>query len=191
MRVERIGYGAGAREYPGRANFLRLSLAVPERRPAADEWPLERHPVLVLETEIDDMSPEVAGFLMDRLLGAGAFDVQLQAVQMKKNRPGLRIRVICDETLEQTLGTLLFRETSTFGVRRQPLERWCLGRRIETVATPLGEVEIKLGLWGDEVIKASPEYESCRALAERSGRTLSEVYELARAAAAVRFKGNA
>jgi len=186
--TERIGYGAGDKDFEGRANFLRLLLCR-ERRPEAEapprlqpELPAERTAVLVLETEIDDMSPEVAGYLMDRLLADGAWDVQFSPVQMKKNRPGLRLRVLCDPEREAPLAERLFRETSTFGLRRQLVERWRLERRLEQVQTPLGPVAVKVGLWGGRVLKVSPEFESCRALAETHGMALAEVYDLARAA---------
>ncbi|OPZ07312.1 MAG: hypothetical protein BWZ08_01926 [candidate division BRC1 bacterium ADurb.BinA292] len=189
--VQRIGYGAGTRELPGASNYLRVLLCESPRAAAGgeegDALPLHRHQIVVLETEIDDMAPETAGYVMERLLAREALDVQFSPVQMKKNRPGLRIRVLCEPRREAALVECLVRETSTFGVRRELTERWCLARRMETVATRLGPVAVKLGLWGERVIKASPEYEACRALAERHGVPLAEVYDLARAAAAERW----
>jgi len=180
--TRRIGYGAGDRVFEGRANFLRVLLCDAPAASSPPELPVERQTVLLLETEIDDMSPEWAGYLMDKLLADGALDVQFSPVQMKKNRPALRLRVVADPARERVLAERILRETSTFGLRRQTVERWCLARRIERVETPLGPVAVKVGLWGETPIKASPEYEDCRALAERTGRPLAEIYELARAA---------
>ena len=114
-RFEKIGYGAGSREMPGCVNALRLMLG--ELAEAVEQMPVPRHGILALETEIDDMSPEVAGYLMDRLLAEGALDVQFSPVQMKKNRPALRLKVLCDPAAEARLAELIFRETSTFGLR--------------------------------------------------------------------------
>lgn len=181
--ARRIGYGAGDKVFEGRANFLRAMLCDAPGSPAEEtRLPVEEHEVAVLETEIDDMSPEVAGYLMDRLLADGAYDVQFSPVQMKKNRPALRVRVLCEPAREGKLAERIFRETSTFGIRRERLERWCLARRLEEVPTPLGPVAVKVGLWGKRVLKVSPEYEACRALAEARGLALAEVYELVRAA---------
>lgn len=183
LRIERIGYGGGSRELPGCANFLRLMLG--ERIEAGGAR--ARHSVIVLETEIDDMNPEVAGYLMERLLELGAFDAQFQSVQMKKNRPGLRLRVLCGPDRERVLIEALLRETSTFGVRRQQVERVCLDRRGENLDTPLGPIQIKVGMLDGRVLKAAPEYESCRRLAIELGLPLSAVYDRARAAIDQRY----
>ncbi len=175
-----IGYGAGARDIPGHPNCLRLVLG--ERPGVAAELPVDVEAILSLETEMDDLSPEVAGYLMERLLAAGALDVQLADVQMKKNRPGLRLKVLCAPEAGQRLAEIIFRESSTFGVRWLPGQRLCLRRRMETVATPAGEVAVKVGLWGEATLKAAPEYESCRRLAQATGRPLREIYDLAREA---------
>lgn len=179
--VERLGYGAGGRDFQGHPNFLRLALCR-LAAPSAPDLPVREHTVAVLETEIDDMSPEIAGHLMDQLLADGAYDVQFSPVQMKKNRPALRLRVLCEPALEPRLAERLFRETSTFGIRRQTLARWCLERRMESVETPLGAVTVKLGLWGERVLKATPEYEDCRRLAQSAGQPLAEVYAQAQQA---------
>lgn len=189
LNAEKVGYGAGGKTFEGQANYLRLMLCeAPRDSIQMPRLPVEAHRVLALETEIDDMSPEVAGYLMDRLLADGAYDVQFSPVQMKKNRPALRLRVLCAPECEGPLAERIFRETSTFGLRRLEMERWCLARRIEKLETPLGSVAVKLGLWGDQLLKASPEYEDCRALAEATGRPLAEIYELARRAARDKFE---
>lgn len=174
----RVGYGGGGRELKEIANYLRLWLC-DAPSPAI---PAKLEPVLVLECEIDDMPAETAGYVMERLLEDGALDVSFSAVQMKKNRPGLHVRVIAEPANEAVLAERLFKETSTLGVRRTLTERWALGRRAETVQTELGPISIKIALWGDRVLKAAPEYESCRELALKTGRPLAEIYDIARAA---------
>ncbi|MEN6625071.1 MAG: nickel pincer cofactor biosynthesis protein LarC [Candidatus Sumerlaeia bacterium] len=174
----RVGYGGGGRELKGIANYLRLWLC----ESISPAIPALREPVLVLECEIDDMPAETAGYVMERLLEAGALDASFSAVQMKKNRPGLHVRVIAEPSKEATLAELLFKETSTLGVRRTLTERWALGRRAETVQTELGPVAVKVALWGERVLKAAPEYESCRELAIKTGRPLAEIYDIARIA---------
>jgi hypothetical protein len=180
MRTSRIGYGAGTREIPGHPNCLRLLLG--ETEAPGSGLPVERDEVLSLETEIDDMSPELCGHLMSRLLSAGALDVQFHPVQMKKNRPGLGLRALCSRADADRLAEIILRETSTFGLRVISASRLCLARRSETVATPVGPIEVKIGLWNGAPLKVSPEYESCREAAERSGRPLREIYDLARRA---------
>lgn len=181
----RIGYGAGDKTFEGHANFLRLALC--EAAEPKQGLPVQRHAVLVLETEVDDMSPELAGYLMDRLLADGALDVQFSPVQMKKNRPGLRLRVLCEPTRERELAERIFRETSTFGLRRQLVERWCLDRWIEPVQTPLGPAQVKVGVWDEEVLKVTPEYETCRELAEKHKLPLTQVFEIVRMAIRERY----
>lgn len=190
--VDRIGYGAGTREIPGHPNYLRLQLgAVPadlssgESRDVA--LPLSRSAVTILETEIDDMSPELAGHLMERLLAEGARDAHFLPVQMKKNRPGLHLCVLCDPTRADRLAALILRETSTFGLRMHSADRYCLRREAASVSTPAGEIQVKIGYWGDEILKVSPEYESCRALAESTGQPLRRIYDEAVAAIQEKF----
>lgn len=182
IEIERIGYGAGSRRIPGHPNHLRLFLG--RAAAASSALPVKTEEILVLETEIDDMSPEVSGHLMDRLLAAGALDVQFSPVQMKKNRPGQRLRALATPARGDRLAEIIFRETSTFGLRVTRAERLCLERRSGAVQTPLGPIAVKLGLWDGRVLKVSPEYESCRAAAEAGGRPLIEIYDLVRRAIA-------
>ena len=182
MKTEAIGYGAGARRLEHHPNYLRLSLG--ERVTAGEgtalaALPVDHEEIISLETEIDDMSPEVSGHLMERLFAAGARDVHFSAVQMKKNRPGHHVRTLCLRSDSGRLAEIIFRETSTFGLRVVAADRLCLKRRSESVETTLGPVEVKVGLWGDRVLKVSPEYESCRSIAAVTGRPLREVYEVA------------
>lgn len=180
--VRRFGYGAGSKTFERTANYLRLELC--ERPPDGAGLPLQRCPLLALECEIDDMTPEVAGYLMERLFEDGALDVQFSPVQMKKNRPGLRVRVLAEPAAEAPLAEIIFRETSTFGLRRQQLERWCLTRRTQSVETPLGNVPVKIGFWEERPLKAAPEFEACRRLAQISGQPLKNIYTMVRRAIA-------
>ena len=141
LRIEKTGHGAGSRDTPGRPNVLRL--IVGEEAPAAGA---ER--VLVLETEIDDMSPQLLGPLLDALLAAGALDAYFTPVQMKKGRPGVLVTVIAPPTRREAIEELLFRETTTLGVRRQEWERTALERETVSVATAYGSVRVKIGRRG-------------------------------------------
>ena len=180
MTIVRVGYGAGTRETPGHTNFLRIMLG--EALPAP-LLPVERRDLRMVQTEIDDMSPEIAGHILDRLFETGCLDAHLAPVQMKKNRPGFSLRVLAPPERLDAILTVLLRETSTFGVRVLPCERYALPRRIEQVATPYGPVDVKIGFWGGEAVKFSPEYESCRRVAHERGVPLGDVYLAASEAA--------
>lgn len=132
-----------------------------------------------LETNLDDSSPEILGAVMDKLFAAGALDVFFTPVQMKKNRPGIQLSVLCEEARVESLADILFRETTTFGLRMDKVVRLKLERRFETVATEFGDVTLKIGLKGGHIVQAAPEFESCRALSEKSGRPLRAIYEAA------------
>ena len=135
-----------------------------------------------LETNLDDLSPELAGAVMDTLFAAGALDVWFSPIHMKKNRPGFMLSVLCDEAHESALADLIFAETTAFGLRRERVARIKLGRKFEKVATPFGEITIKLGHKGEHVVQAAPEFSSCREAATRTGVSLREVYTAAAAA---------
>ncbi|MFH0795053.1 MAG: nickel pincer cofactor biosynthesis protein LarC [bacterium] len=173
---DRVGYGAGGREIPGHTNMLRVFIGNPSASDAAGKLPLETSTLLLLSTEIDDMVPEIYGHLMHRLFSLGALDVDYFAVQMKKNRPGVSVQVLGQPQDRDALITCLLKETSTFGVKCREVQRFCLARRVEEFDMPLGRVRVKLGFWGDELLKVTPEYESCRELAERHQLPIFEVY---------------
>lgn len=183
----KVGYGGGGREIKEVANYLRLWLC--DVGPTPSPAILARcEPVLVLECEIDDMPAEAAGYVMERLLEDGALDVSFSPVQMKKNRPGLHVRVIAEPALEPKIVERIFNETTTLGIRRNLTERWALNRRADTVETELGPIAVKIALWGERVLRAAPEYESCRELALKTGRPLAEIYDTARIAIKNKFK---
>lgn len=180
MTLETVGYGVGGRDLPDRPNLLRGLLGETTENGEIDR-------VVVLETHLDDTTPEVLGFLMERLLAAGAFDVGYSPLQMKKNRPGLRVTVVAPPPLAERLARLLLRESSAIGVRRYETERLKLRRESATVATELGEAAVKLIYEGEKLLRVTAEYASCRALAEASGRPLPEVYRLVERAAETMF----
>ena len=132
-----------------------------------------------LETNLDDLSPELLGAVMEKLLAAGALDVWFTPIQMKKNRPAAQLSVLCDEAHAEPLADIIFAETSAFGLRTEKIARLKLERRFETVATEFGEVTIKLGLKRGHVVQVAPEFESCRTLSEKSGQPLKAIYQAA------------
>lgn len=142
------------------------------------DW--KREELMVLQTDLDDESPQVLGALLPRLLDAGALDAHLQPLLMKKNRPGVRIEVLCREEERPALLRMIFRETGTLGVKARPVERYALARRTETVEVAGTRIRVKLALLDGEVLRAVPEFEDCRAVAEGEGRPLREIMELAR-----------
>lgn len=142
----------------------------------------ETDEVVKLETNLDDLSPEVAGAVMDALFAAGALDVWFTPIHMKKNRPGFMLSALCEEDQAAAVIDVIFSETTAFGLRRDRITRIKLGRRFEKVATRFGEITIKLGLKGEQIVQASPEFASCREAAERNGVPLREVYDAAIAA---------
>ncbi len=146
----------------------------------------ETDTVTRLETNLDDSSPEMLGAAMERLFAAGALDVWFTPIQMKKNRPGTLLAVLAEPARVEALAAIIFRETSAFGLRTESIVRLKLERRFETVATAFGEVTVKLGLKEGAVVQVAPEFESCRAVSERSGQPLRAIYEAATRAYAVR-----
>ncbi len=170
MTVERIGYGAGQRDFPF-PNLLRLLVGSTSPTLGA-----RLETLTLLEANIDDLNPECYGHLMERLFAAGALDVYLTPVQMKKNRPGILLSVACPSAQAEVLAALVFAETTTIGLRRQEVQRWALARERMEVETPYGRVGVKVARLGGKVMTASPEYEDCRRLALERGVPLKEVY---------------
>jgi uncharacterized protein (TIGR00299 family) protein len=186
MTIERIGHGAGRREFVEQPNLLRLfvgqaaSLPSPAGKLAA--CPTEADQVWVLETNLDDLPAEVIGYCYDLLLAAGALDVFTTPIFMKKNRPGVLLSVLAPEAVLPALEDILFRETTTFGIRRYPVSRHKLQRRAHTIETPWGPVQGKLGWREGQPAVFSPEYEDCARVAREQGVALREVYARARQA---------
>jgi len=180
MKVDKAGYGAGSREFADHPNVLRLTLG---EAVASGTY---RDTICVLEANLDDMSPQVLGYAMERLLAEGALDVFSVPVQMKKNRPGALLTVLTKPEDADRLTKLMFSETTTLGVRRRDESRQVLQRRWETVETTWGPVRIKIANMNGTLSNYAPEYEDCRALAEAHHVPLKRVIE-----EAVRKFGNA
>jgi pyridinium-3,5-bisthiocarboxylic acid mononucleotide nickel chelatase len=172
MRVRAIGYGAGTREIPGVANVLRVTLG--ERTHPA-EVPGDDEQIGVLEAAIDDMNPQLFGHLFDRAFSAGALDLYLTPVQMKKDRPGAELTVLCRPEDVGAMTRLLFEETSTLGVRHRLAWRKVLERRLETVETEYGPVRVKVGLLDGKRVNFAPEFDDCRRWALEKGVPLKRV----------------
>ncbi|MDQ3755846.1 MAG: nickel pincer cofactor biosynthesis protein LarC [Acidobacteriota bacterium] len=173
LRVARTGYGAGAREYGNFPNVLRVFIG---ESAAANET----EKALVVETNIDDCSPQLIGHVMERVLAAGALDCYFTPVQMKKNRPGVLVTILCRLPDRETMFELLFSETTTIGVRCYEVERRTLDRVFVSVQTSFGAVSIKVARLNGRVVNATPEFEECRTAALRAGVPLREVEAEAR-----------
>lgn len=176
MRIKTVGFGAGTRDGKTRPNVLRLIVG------EMGETAAESDSVVVLEANLDDTTGEEVGHALAKLLAAGALDAFATPVTMKKGRPGVMVTVLAEPGNVAHCEAILFGETTTFGIRRHTCERRKLARRFESVATPHGEVRMKIGETGGRVIVASPEYDDCAAAAARSGVALREVMQAARAA---------
>lgn len=167
MKLTKVGLGAGNRDLI-MPNILRLWIGEKEET-------MEEETVAVLETQIDDLSPQIFGYVMDELLQLGARDVFTQPVAMKKNRPGVLLTVICDVDKVGECEKFIFEETSTLGIRKQIQTRSVLSRHLETVNTKYGEVRIKVAQMGEKVVNIQPEYDDCVLIAKRLQIPLSEV----------------
>ena len=162
MKIEKSGYGAGTRNFPGHANVVRLTIG---EAAASLEASTSHETITVLESNLDDLSPQVVGYVMDRLLEEGALDAFCVPVQMKKNRPGALLTVLCRSEDAARLTRLVFAETTTLGVRQREEKRRVLARRWINVATPWGEVRMKIASMNGTVTTYAPEYEDCRKIA--------------------------
>jgi pyridinium-3,5-bisthiocarboxylic acid mononucleotide nickel chelatase len=173
MKIEKSGYGAGSRDFPGHPNVARLTLGEVVASTSASKTASET--ITVLEANLDDLNPQVFGYVIDRLFEEGALDAFTLPAQMKKNRPGMLLTVLCKPEDAGKLTKLIFTETTTLGVRCRDEERQILARRWQSVPTPWGEVRIKLGSMNGTVTNYAPEYEDCRAIAARHDVPLKTV----------------
>lgn len=177
MTVEKIGYGAGARNFAGHPNVLRLGIgATQASQPAAAGAPAMEE-IAILEANLDDLNPQLIGYIVDLALAEGALDVFTTPVQMKKNRPGTLLTVLAQPENEAHLRALLFRESSTLGVRARREKRYALPRHYETVTTPWGEVRMKIADSNGAVSHYAPEYEDCRRIAAQHHLPLKHVLQ--------------
>jgi uncharacterized protein (DUF111 family) len=172
MAVEHVGYGAGERDNPDTPNVLRVLIGRASDRPGAER-------VVVIECEIDDMNPQLFGVAMDRLYAAGAFDVFYVPVQMKKNRPGTLLTVIAPPERRTALADIIFRETTTIGLRHHEVERECLRREVLNIETPVGAVRFKLAWRDGRIVNAVPEFEDCARLATANNMSVKDVQAIA------------
>jgi uncharacterized protein (TIGR00299 family) protein len=172
MAIEKIGYGAGERDFPSTPNVLRVLVGRAADRPTVDR-------VTVIECEIDDMNPQLFAVAMDRLYEAGALEVFYVPVQMKKNRPGTLLTVVAPPELRSRVADIVFEETTTIGLRHMEVERECLQRETITVETPAGAVRVKIAWRGDRVINAAPEFEDCTRIAAATHLPVKEVQAMA------------
>jgi uncharacterized protein (TIGR00299 family) protein len=170
LQVAAVGYGAGTRTLRDRPNLLRLILGDTQAASVEETG-------VVIETNIDDYNPEFYEYVMERLLVAGARDVTLTPVHMKKNRPGVVLSVLCTEETRAALASILLTETSTVGVRYHPVRRIVLAREIREVGTPYGMIRVKVATGPDGHVNVAPEYDDCRRLAHERNVPIKTVYQ--------------
>jgi pyridinium-3,5-bisthiocarboxylic acid mononucleotide nickel chelatase len=168
MTVDRVGYGAGDRDLPNTPNVLRVLVGESTEQPHTER-------IVVLQCEIDDMNPQLFGMAMDRLYAAGALEVYFAPVQMKKNRPGTLLTILARPEQREELSAIVFRETTTIGVRYHEVQRERLEREIVAVDTPHGTVRFKVARLGDTIVNAAPEFEDCLRLASERSVPVKEV----------------
>lgn len=173
LTIDRTGYGVGGWQLEDRPNLLRGILGQ-----TAESRSAQHDKVQLLETHIDDSTPEQLGYLLEQLLEAGALDAGISPLQMKKNRPGSRLTVICEPGQAAHLASLIMRESSAIGVRNSPCERFKLMRRSATIKTELGQARVKLLYDGEHFLRLSAEYADCCKLAKATARPLREIYRL-------------
>ena len=181
MTLRAVGYGAGAADLAEKPNVLRLMIGEREASEPGEYWGA---PVTVIETNVDDMSPQIYGYFAERALAAGALDVFSTAAQMKKNRPGLLVTILSEPERAAALIDLVFRETTTIGVRAYEVRRKTLEREVVTVETEFGKVQVKASRMNGSLLNAAPEYEDCQRIAAERGVPLKQVM----AAAALAFQ---
>jgi uncharacterized protein (TIGR00299 family) protein len=172
MSLEAVGYGAGERDLEEQPNLLRILVGQTTREPWSDEaW--------MLETNMDDCTGELIAHCTARLIESGALDVYTTAIQMKKNRPAVKLSVLCQAPDAAKMESILFRETTTLGVRRWPVQRHKLRRQAHTVHTRWGPIEGKLAIHADGAVRYAPEFESCQRVASQHEAPLRDVYDAA------------
>ena len=174
MKIQRIGYGAGTRDTSSRPNTLRILLG--DKCLALYDPELDS-PVTVIETNIDDMNPQIYDVVMEKLFAAGALDVFLETIMMKKNRPAIKLSVMAQSQDIQSLVDILFTETTTIGVRFYDAQRRTLEREIRTIKTKYGDVRIKVSWFKGKVVNVSPEYEDLKVLSKKNKLPMKVILE--------------
>lgn len=178
--VDRVGYGAGTRDVQGHPNVLRVMLGTTSEEESVPGS------VVVLEAAIDDMTPEATGYFLERALAAGALDVYVTPIQMKKNRPGVLLTLLAEPVDRERFSRLLFQETTTIGLRYREVARTVLDRQCVSVETAVGPIHVKVAKLDGDVVSASPEFEDCREAAIRTGLPVRRIQAMAAAAFAGR-----
>jgi uncharacterized protein (DUF111 family) len=180
MTVERTGYGAGDRELKETPNVVRVLVGSADAEASALQTSSSKSmKVTVMECEIDDMNPQIFGVLMDKLYAAGALEVFYSAIQMKKNRPGTLMTIVAKPEQRDAMTEIVFRESTTIGIRHQELSRECLDREMVTVATSVGPVRFKVASRNGHILNAQPEFEDLAKLSAERGIPIKEVQALA------------
>ena len=183
-----VGMGAGKKNWPDRPNLLRIAIGETTKNPKSKiqnpEWDgLSWQTLTLVETNIDDMNPELFGFVTARLLAADALDVWLTPIQMKKNRPATQLCALCENDARDAVIAAILRETTTLGVRVSSIERASLEREMQSVSTPWGEVRVKVARWAEQnVVRAAPEYDDVSRLAHEQDVPAHEIYAAAQRA---------
>jgi len=168
MKVEQTGYGAGTREYKDFPNVLRFMLGETASVGVLYDG-VQTDKLTLIETNIDDISPQILGYVMDRAFDLGALDCWFTPIHMKKNRPATTVSILCQPSAKDTFADLLYRETSTLGVRIGEVQRECLAREFVNVDTQFGSVDVKVARRGGEIVNAMPEFEQVKKLALQNG----------------------
>jgi uncharacterized protein (TIGR00299 family) protein len=179
MTIDKVGYGAGDRDLKETPNVVRVLIGEAESSKTEDPRPKTEMRVVVLECEIDDMNPQIFGALMEKLYAAGALEVFYSAVQMKKNRPGTLMTIVARPDQREAMTDIVFRESTTIGIRHQELSRECLDREMVTVTTSLGPVRFKVARRDGRVLNAQPEFEDLAKLSAERGIPIKDVQALA------------
>ena len=183
MKIKSIGFGSGNIEVKGRPNLLRVisgelceAKKIESYPDASGEFETEHEDMILLSANIDDLSAEIIGFILEKLFEAKTPDAWTEPIFMKKNRQAIKINILCRPEEVNIALDILFKESSTLGVRSQAVKRYQLKREVKTIKLSHGEAEVKIGYYKGEISSVSPEYESCRKLALKTGRPLKEIY---------------
>lgn len=180
MDIEKIGVGAGSKDFKDRPNVLRLFVGNliggwGDYRETTGKDEIPEQMVTIIETNIDDMNPQVYEYVMEKLFKAGALDVYLAHILMKKGRPGVKLSVLCSKDRREDLMKIVLKETSTIGLRFYETKRRVLQREVKAIDTEFGKVKVKISMLGDEILKVTPEYEDCKRIAKRLKIPLLEI----------------
>jgi pyridinium-3,5-bisthiocarboxylic acid mononucleotide nickel chelatase len=173
FEAEKIGYGAGTREYENFPNVLRLMLG--ESKTKTDTQKPKTEKLILIETNLDDISPEILGYVLEKAFEFGALDCWFTPIQMKKNRPATTVSILCEEFDREKFAGLLYTETSTLGVRYIRIERECLPREIRKVKTLFGEIDLKVAEYNGKIVNFKPEFDQMRKIADLYKKSLREV----------------